>query len=151
MPLALQPGLLLFPLTWILAAKYLFVPAVAVYYGPLPDRREPLSSTIWREAGGVIAGITLVGALLVLLGGEARGQAPPGESRAAPPVEVREGRLRIGGEPFLLRGVHYSPWRPGQGPGRGFPYPSGEELEGDLQLIRELNANAILALSLIHI
>ena len=144
-PLALQPGLLLFPLTWILAAKYLFVPAVAVYYGPLPDRREPLSSTIWREAGGVIAGITLVGALLVLLGGEARGQAPPGESRAAPPVEVREGRLRIGGEPFLLRGVHYSPWRPGQGPGRGFPYPSGEELEGDLQLIRELNANAILA------
>jgi hypothetical protein len=40
--------------------------------------------------------------------------------------------------------MHYGPWRPGTGPNKGYSYPSPEQIDSDLRLIRELNANTIL-------
>jgi exo-beta-1,3-glucanase (GH17 family) len=40
--------------------------------------------------------------------------------------------------------MHYGPWRPGTGPNKGYSYPNPEQIDSDLRLIRELNANTIL-------
>src|SRR5207245_9913022 len=41
-------------------------------------------------------------------------------------------------------GMPYGPWRPGTGPNKGYPYPSPDAVEPDLQLIKSLHANTIL-------
>lgn len=40
--------------------------------------------------------------------------------------------------------MHYGPWRPGTGPNGKYPYPSTAEIDSDLALIGQLNANTIL-------
>ena len=47
------------------------------------------------------------------------------------------------GQKFLVKGINYGPWRPGTGPNKGYPYPSPVEVEQDLRMIHDLNANTI--------
>lgn len=128
-----QPMLLLCPMTWIFAAKYLFVPAVEQYYRPIIRpvagvRAGPMPATAW---------ITILAAALAMLAAGAR------PTHAQTRVEVRDGRLWIDGRTPVIKGVHYSPWRPGTGPGRS-DYPSDELVRQDLDLIAGLHANTIL-------
>ena len=69
--------------------------------------------------------------------------ALPGAASAAS-VEVRGKSIYVDGRPFLVKGVHLGPWRPGTGPSKGYPYPAPDLIEQDLKLIRELHANTIL-------
>lgn len=62
---------------------------------------------------------------------------------AAGSVEIRGKALHVDGRPFIVKGVHYGPWRPGSGPNKGYPYPGPEAIATDLDLIRELQANTI--------
>ena len=69
-PFLYQPMLLLFPMTWLFAAKYLFVPAVAMHYGGMkttdeagpvqPARRKRRR----RGAAGVLAVVVAGSAFL---------------------------------------------------------------------------------------
>jgi glycosyl hydrolase family 2 len=66
-------------------------------------------------------------------------------SRSSPP-DVRVGlrQFEVGGEPFVVRGIHYGPWRPGTGPNKQYPYPDLKGIADDLDQIRASHANTIL-------
>ena len=59
-------------------------------------------------------------------------------------VQVRGKVLSLDGKPFIVKGMHYGPWRPGTGPAKGYPYPSPQNVEEDFRIIRSLNVNTIL-------
>jgi len=59
-------------------------------------------------------------------------------------AQIRGKTLYVDEKPFLVKGVHYGPWRPGTGPNKNYPYPAPELIDSDLKLIREMNANTIL-------
>jgi hypothetical protein len=40
--------------------------------------------------------------------------------------------------------MHYGPWRPETGPSKGNPYPSADQIDADVKLIKGLNVNTIL-------
>jgi cellulose synthase/poly-beta-1,6-N-acetylglucosamine synthase-like glycosyltransferase len=61
-----------------------------------------------------------------------------------PAIAIRGDRFLVDGEPFLVKGVHYSPWLPGTGPGKSHAWPGEEVVERDLAMIRDLGANTIL-------
>jgi len=50
----------------------------------------------------------------------------------------------LGGRPFVVRGIHYGPWRPGTGPNKQYPFPKLEDIAKDFDLIRRTNANTVL-------
>jgi len=124
-PLVWQPALLAFPLTWLFAAKYLFVPAVAAHYAERPSAPGTTRAPA-RVSAGALAGAAAVW--------------------CAPLAVAQESATLPGFEPGEeVRGVQFTPWRPGTGPGRGFDYPSAELLREDFELIERLNANAVIA------
>jgi len=59
-------------------------------------------------------------------------------------VVIEGDRLLVGGEPFLVKGIHYSPWLPGSGPSKGYAWPGEATVSRDLQIIQNLRANTIL-------
>lgn len=59
-------------------------------------------------------------------------------------MRVAGSTLVVDGQPFVVKGVHYGPWRPGTGPNGKYPYPSPADIDSDLALIAQLDANAIL-------
>ncbi len=132
-PLFKFPLLLLSPLTFVIAAKFLFIPTMGLVYRDEEDAARPAPFRVPRLAAAY-ASVVLV---LVLL------SAHPGPS-ARGSVEVRGKELLVDGSPFTVRGIHYSPWRPGTGPGRS-PYPGPDLVEEDLQWVDRLHANTLLA------
>jgi len=50
----------------------------------------------------------------------------------------------VDGAPFLIRGVHYGPWRPRTGPNKQYPYPPLDGIARDLMMIRATGANTVL-------
>ena len=50
----------------------------------------------------------------------------------------------VGGRPFLIRGIHYGPWRPGTGPNKNHPYPGLDGIAQDFETIRLSGANTVL-------
>jgi O-antigen biosynthesis protein len=54
------------------------------------------------------------------------------------------GRFVVDGRPFLVRGIHYGPWRSGTGPNKHYPYPDPELIAADFEIIRQTNANTVL-------
>jgi cellulose synthase/poly-beta-1,6-N-acetylglucosamine synthase-like glycosyltransferase len=128
-PLRVFPWLLYAPLTLVFAAKFLFIPTMSLLYrdraaapGPPPVRRRSTLLARTIRASGI--------AVLALLLG-----CRPGDGPARP--------LLVDGKPYVVRGLHYSPWRPGTGPGRS-EYPSPEQVEEDLRLIDRLRVNTLL-------
>ncbi len=59
-------------------------------------------------------------------------------------VQVRGKAIYVDGRPFTVKGIHYGPWRPGAGPGKGYPYPGPQQIDEDLRLIQRMNVNTIL-------
>jgi len=90
-------------------------------------RTRPIATVLTALLAALLAILMLVGA-----------------ARAAGNVEVRGKHLVVDGRSLLVKGVHYGPWRPGTGPGKDYPYPSRQDVEEDLRIIRSLNANTIL-------
>jgi hypothetical protein len=86
----------------------------------------------------VILAAVLAVAAPLLIGG---GPPPRGGGRRAAAVDGE--RIVVGGRPFLVKGVHYSPWLPGTGPMKDHPWPE-ETVDRDLGLIAALGANTIL-------
>lgn len=129
-PMLFFPPLLMAPLTFVIALKFLFIPTMAVAYSD-----EPVALRVPRLATALLA---LVPFLLFASPKSGAVMLPSDQS-----VRVRGNELVLGGEPWTLKGVHYGPWRPGTGPGRA-DYPSPAEVEADVRLIGELGANALL-------
>lgn len=133
-PLAKLPVLLLSPLTMVIAVKFLFIPTMSVLYR---DGAQPATRLSLRPLAGVM---TLALAAL-LLASCLRGQGSSPTQQSV--VEVTGKELSLDGEPYVVKGVHYGPWRPGTGPGRS-DYPTAEEINSDLGIITELHANTLL-------
>jgi hypothetical protein len=50
----------------------------------------------------------------------------------------------VNGRPFLVRGIHYGPWRAGTGPNKNYPYPDLKGIAQDFEAIRRAHANTVL-------
>jgi cellulose synthase/poly-beta-1,6-N-acetylglucosamine synthase-like glycosyltransferase len=59
-------------------------------------------------------------------------------------VAIDGDRLLVDGAGFLVKGIHYSPWLPGTGPGKERGWPGEPTVSRDLEMIRDLGANTIL-------
>jgi hypothetical protein len=71
-------------------------------------------------------------------------QAQPSRESARPDIRFENGRFIVDGRPFLVRGIHYGPWRPGTGPNKNYPYPKLDDIAADFNLIRQTGANTVL-------
>jgi glycosyl transferase family 2/FG-GAP repeat protein len=133
-------ALLSSPATYVFAATFVLSPLTWAAYR---DASAPAPHA--ARAGGapapIGAGVALLGAVALL----ATVTVATGTALAqvTPTVAVRGSVLLVNGRPFQVRGVHYSPWLPGTGPGQG-PYPDDHQVEQDLRAIRALGANTIL-------
>jgi endo-1,4-beta-mannosidase len=70
--------------------------------------------------------------------------AQPSSRSARPEVRLAERQFVVDGEPYLIRGIHYGPWRPGTGPNKSYPYPDLKSIAEDFEAIRRANANTVL-------
>jgi hypothetical protein len=71
-------------------------------------------------------------------------EALPSTAQSRPDVRAENRQFLVNGRPFLIRGIHYGPWRPGTGPNKGHPYPKIEDIAGDFDVIRRAGANTVL-------
>jgi len=71
-------------------------------------------------------------------------QAQPSNGSAPRSVRLENGRFIVDGNAFLVRGVHYGPWRPGTGPNKHYAYPNLQDIAADFELIRQTRANTVL-------
>ena len=133
-----QDGLLDSPASYLFAATFFLAPLTAAAYGERRAEAHPdaasartLSSTV------ALLALALAGAVTLALAGPARAEP-------VPRLTVAGTELRLDGHEFRFRGVHYSPWLPGTGPGGTAAYPGPNVVDRDLDRIRDLGANAIL-------
>lgn len=63
---------------------------------------------------------------------------------ARPDVRIENRQFVVDERPFLVRGIHYGPWRPGTGPNKNYPYPKLEDIAEDFEIIRATGANTVL-------
>jgi glycosyl transferase family 2 len=132
-----QPSLYLFSAVFLLApfTAMLYVPdRPVVARSPAPAGRFRSRRRTWLVA--IVAGALTAPFFLTIW----THASPPSEER----VVVHGDRFSLDGAPFEVKGVHYSPWLPGTGPGKGYPWPSDDTVERDLGMIRDLGANTIL-------
>lgn len=139
-PWMFQPALLLFPVTWLFAAKFIIVPLVSQVY-------QEGAATI-RAASVPRGALTTASCMALAVGTLGAGQPSFAAALPDPRAVVADGTLLIDGEPLVIKGVHYSPWPLGAGPGRGFEYPDDAFIARDLDMIASLSANTILVYDL---
>jgi hypothetical protein len=137
-----QPSLHLF------AAVFLLTPFAAQLYAP--DRRGGAArgatdSFARRPAPALRTRAVILGVALLLSGLAVYGipllHARGEENRR---VGIEGDRFVVDGRTFLVQGIHYSPWRPGTGPMKGYAWPDDTSIERDLGMIRTTGANTIL-------
>ena len=135
-PLLTNYPMIYFPCFYLFAGKFLFGPAISIFYEDQPRRA---SGTM--EARKIVPFTTaaLFFAIPIALFVHVRASASEVSSD-----QIRGKALYVDKKPFLVKGLHYGPWRPGTGPNKNYPYPSPELIDSDLQLIQEMNANTIL-------
>jgi len=131
------PALLYLPCAWLFAGKFLFAPTMSSLYDDFATWATPR----WRFRRAFTAGIIGLAVASVLMSTHSQAQRA---SSAGLHVEARDKNLYVDGTKFVVKGIHYGPWRPGTGPNKGYPYPSPDQIEEDFVLIKKLNANAIL-------
>jgi hypothetical protein len=132
-PLCRFPELLLSPLTFLVAVKFLLLPTIGeLYQDGVRARPRAARAAVLPQLLRITGTLFLAGTLL--------GQDRPSDGPAS--VTVRGDQLLVDGRPYIVRGVHYGPWRPGTGPGKS-PYPARALLEEDLDLVAEMHANTI--------
>jgi cellulose synthase/poly-beta-1,6-N-acetylglucosamine synthase-like glycosyltransferase len=134
-PLWLMPQLLWVPSAYMFAGKFLFAPSIGRWYHH--DWQWQMRGPRRRLAVATAATsvIVLIVMLTTMVG---HGAA------AAGAAEIRGKDFYVDGRPFLVKGVHYGPWRPGTGPGGHYPYPDQAAIDADLTLLGKLDANTIL-------
>jgi cellulose synthase/poly-beta-1,6-N-acetylglucosamine synthase-like glycosyltransferase len=141
-PLLLAPDLLLAPSAYLFISVFLFSPLVALAYRT-GEGEAPLRARLgWRFRvwlGPTAATAALLGVGLVVAG---RVDAPGPAERDA--VATHGDQLIVGGRPFQVRGIHYSPWLPGTGPMKGESWPGPSTLDADFRLLRRLHVNTLL-------
>ncbi len=159
-PALLAPTLLWQPSMYLFALVFLLAPFVANLYvhPPSPSggraaglgggghesgRRRRLALGLVPLARRAAIAVVLLGAIsLVVLpftvryAGAARGR--PGR------VMISGQRILVDGAPFLVKGIHYSPWLPGTGPMKNYPWPGDAVIDRDLGMVESLGANVIL-------
>ncbi len=156
-PAVLCPPILWQPSMYLFAAVFLSAPAVALLYTPRaqgPDpSRDPRN---WRgnDRGsgrqGPLRRAVAFGAklspvcLVLVLAGSTVHVLPGGGAEQDGRLILERGRFVVDGRPFLIQGIHYSPWPPGTGPMKGHPWPDAAVIERDLETIRATGANTIL-------
>lgn len=72
---------------------------------------------------------------------------PSVEASKGPPlpdVRIASRQFVADGRPYLVRGIHYGPWRPQSGPNKGYPYPDLKAIARDFEQIRKAHANTVL-------
>jgi GT2 family glycosyltransferase len=132
-PLWLHPQLLWVPSAYLFAGKFVFAPSVGRWYHD--DWRWQRRGRRHLAAVGTAAGVIVAVTLLTVT---------VRSSGAATGVEIRGTSLYVDGSPFLVKGVHYGPWRPGAGPGKQHSYPDRAAIDADMERLSLLNANTIL-------
>ena len=133
-PLARMPELLAMPVTHLFVANYLFSPIILASYQDGERRQFSLGPL---RAGGlplVVLCVLLAFATACLAATPALGAE----------VKVKGATVLVDGRPFQLKGIHYSPWPPGTGPGKDYSWPDENSVARDLDLIHSLHANTIL-------
>jgi hypothetical protein len=131
-----RDGILVSSASYLFIAPLLLAPLTALAYraghgaaGHTPDRSRALGlSTAVFVAALVLAVVNPL----------------PAYADGTPRLTATGSSLRLDGRPFRIRGVHYSPWLPGTGPGGAAPYPGPRVVDPDLDRIRSLGANAVL-------
>ncbi len=135
-PLATNFPMIYFPCFYLFAGKFLFGPAISVLYN---EQQSRISGANQARTIVPFATVLLLFAIPAALLVHARASA--GE---VPGVKIERKSLYVDGKPFLVKGIHYGPWRPGTGPNKNYPYPAPELIDADLKLIQGLNVNTIL-------
>jgi cellulose synthase/poly-beta-1,6-N-acetylglucosamine synthase-like glycosyltransferase len=151
------PAVLWQPSMHLFALVFLFAPFALALYAPRRpgvDRGERLEGA---RASGARRGLSigdfvprtrtflmLIAVALAAAGWGTLRWAGSATQAHAPRVAIDGDRLLVGGAPFLVKGVHYSPWAPGTGPGKGYAWPDEAAVSRDLEMIRGLGANTIL-------
>jgi Glycosyl transferase family group 2 len=140
-------GAVLEPSLYLFVSVFLFAPLIAVTYvraAPAPPALALAAGRNGRRAPGskptlfmLLVGAVALGALAAV------GMAPAPQAAGVTASEIREGAFLVDGKPFLVKGIHYSPWPPGSGPMKSYPWPDDSLIESDLRTIRDLGANAI--------
>jgi hypothetical protein len=151
-PALLSPPVLWQPSMYLFATVFLCAPFVALLYvparapaggGPVPPGGARGAARRFRAASATRVVIVLAAVLALALPFLAQACATAAPQRSEG-VAVEGDRILVDGEPFPIRGVHYSPWLPGTGPMKDYPWPDEEVVDRDLSLIRDLGANTIL-------
>jgi hypothetical protein len=70
--------------------------------------------------------------------------AQPSNGSPRPDVRIDQRQFVVDGRPFVVRGIHYGPWRPGTGPNKQYPYPDLTGIAQDFKMIRQAHANTVL-------
>jgi GT2 family glycosyltransferase len=133
-PLWAAPDLLLAPSSYLFVSIYLFSPLVVLAYRPRPSGAQSRAGPRGRRRRRGAAG----GAVLIAAAGGLASLSLAGG------VEARQGRLYVDGKPFLVRGIHYSPWLPGTGPMKAYAWPEKNVLQADLRRLLDLGVNTLL-------
>jgi cellulose synthase/poly-beta-1,6-N-acetylglucosamine synthase-like glycosyltransferase len=140
-PALVAPRLLWQPSLYLFCIVFLFAPLTAWFYAPTHRRKAAVIASGTRFAGRrhwlamFLAGLAVVPLLVSW-----HTQASPSPQG----VVVRGDRIYVAGAPFLVKGVHYSPWAPGTGPMKHYDWPEAAVIDRDLAMIRGLGANTIL-------
>ncbi|HET7226637.1 MAG TPA: FG-GAP-like repeat-containing protein [Candidatus Eisenbacteria bacterium] len=120
-----------FPASYLFMAVFLYAPLTwAAYRAPAPAAARA------RERVALERAVATLALALALVG------FAPARARAER-VGVHGASITVDGRAYEVRGVHYSPWLPGTGPGHG-AYPSDDVVARDLAAIRDLGANTVL-------
>ena len=134
-------GLSLFVVPWTMGDAAIEMPASYVFVGVFLF--SPLTHAAYRakattgQPSRARRRFLLRGAVVLLAGGGLASFVFAGE------LTVSGDRLLRAGEDFAVRGMHYSPWPPGTGPGPESRFPEDELVDADLASILELGANVV--------
>jgi hypothetical protein len=87
---------------------------------------------------------SLMPAVLFILVTALSARAQQSSKPATTDVRLSGGQFLIEGHPWIIKGIHYEPWRPGTGPNKGYPYPPLDGIARDFALIHAAHANTVL-------
>jgi GT2 family glycosyltransferase len=153
-PAVFCPAVLWQPSMYLFVTVFLCTPWVGVMYAPsgLPDRlpgkgiARPLRAG--RSGSGRFLGGPTFWLALIILAVLAASLATIRRAGASGPrasrVAIEGDRILLDERPFMVRGIHYSPWPPGTGPQKDHAWPDEETVTRDLATIQALGANTIL-------
>jgi len=132
------PEVLWQPSMYLFSMVFLFAPAALALYAPHRPRISP-SGVLCRRRLLVLLAVSILTA-----GGWTAFHRGSGTQARSSRVEIDGDRLLVDGADFLVKGIHYSPWPPGTGPGKERGWPGEPAVSRDLEMIRDLGANTIL-------